>query len=286
MDWLKLVGGYSIEDEKRDELLSTSVSAQYASVGEIPERVDPRKSPLAEQAWLQVENQGSIGSCAGNALTENMEYCWTVESGEVVQLSRMYAYLLSQKFDGITSDRGSTLSGNTKAGLQGICRESIAPYPSSYPGHGWMTDAMRADAEKYKIKSHTPMKSAEECRAYIGSGIGIIQIGIAWGNAMEPDSNGCIRRFAAGGGGHSVVYAGYIPDDDIKQRSSKGYWLLLKNSWGRRWGKDGYAYVDTSAVDQMLKHQFTVFYGRSDMGAPRPRPLPVDFTKPKESRYA
>jgi C1A family cysteine protease len=124
------------------------------------------------------------------------------------------------------------------------------------------------------------MKSAEQVKQFIGSGVGIVQIGITWGNEMTPDSQGCIRSFSGrGGGGHAVVFCGYVPDSDVGVKSSAGWWLLLKNSWSKRWGKSGYAYVDPKACDQMIRHQWTSMYGRSDMDSPRPRPIKFDFTK-------
>lgn len=288
VDWQKLVGYYRPDLEDKDFLLANQTEARYLSFSEIPEKVDPRQSELWSQNWLQVENQGQIGSCQGQALTENIEYCYTVATGKVLQFSRMYAYLVSQMYDNIRGDRGSTLSGGTKTVRErGCCVESIAPYPSSYPGHSWVTQAMHQDASKYKMLSHTNMSSTDQIKQFIGSGIGIVQIGIAWNNSMNPDSRGCIRTFSTGGGGgHSVTFTGYLPDDEVGATSSKGWWLLLKNSWGTRWGKGGFAYVDPSACDAMLRHQWTVMIGRSEMNVPEPRPLPVDFTKPSDSMYA
>jgi C1A family cysteine protease len=287
-DFSKLVGFYRQDLEDRDFLSATQTDARYLSFGDLPERIDPRNHPLGQEGWLQVENQGQIGSCQGASLSENIEYCYTVATNKVLQFSKMFAYLESQRFDNIRSDSGSTLSGGTKAVKQsGICRQEIAPYPSRYPGHSWITQEMREDASKYKLLSHTEMTSVEQIKAFIGSGIGIVQIGISWNNSMTPSSNGTITSFSGGGGGgHAVVFAGYLPDSDVGARSSAGYWLLLKNSWGTRWGVRGYCYVDPRAVEQMLRHQFTVMIGRSEMTHPEPRPVPVDFTKPGQSMYA
>lgn len=280
--------GYAIELENREELKRTSTPATMLMMGELPERVDPRNHPLAKDGWLQVEDQGSIGSCQGNALTECAEYCYAIATGLVIQFSRMFAYLVSQMEDNIRSDSGSTLSGGARASEKvGFCPEKDAQYPSRYPGWGWVTAAMRALAEKFKLRTHTDLTTVDAVKAFIGSGIGIVQIGISWNRSMTPDANGCIRSFTGGGGGgHSVVFCGYVTDADIGQRSTAGYWLLLKNSWNKRWGKAGYAYVDPSAVAAMLKHPHTVMIGHSDMETPTPRPIPVDFTKPGNSMYA
>jgi hypothetical protein len=270
------IGGYAIDLENRDELLATQTEATYRSLGDIPAEVDPRKHPLWSQGWMKVFNQGSVGSCQGCALVGCMEYCYGLFGPQVAQLSCMYAYLTSQMASGIRGDSGSTLNGGTKAAKDGICSEEVGPYPGRYPGHGWVTSAMREDAKNYRMNSHSVMRSADEIKAFIGSGIGIVQIGIGWAG-MNPDANGCIRSYGSGGGGgHSVVLAGYGPDSTVGSQSSAGYWILLQNSWGTRWGQGGFCWVDPRAVNQMISRGGT-FIGRSDMVTPGPRD--IDWTK-------
>lgn len=280
--------GYAIAEERREELARTSTPAKFAMMGELPERVDPRKHKKAGLGFLKVENQGSIGSCQGNALTECGEYCYMIATGLVIQFSRMFAYLISQMYDRIKGDRGSTLDGGSKCASEvGFLLESEGPYPSKYPGWGWVTDKMKRSAARFKLKTHTIIRVEQKVRAFIGSGIGIVEIGIPWNGSCEPDKDGCITRWRGGrGGGHAVVLCGYVPDSDVGRKSSKGYWYLLKNSWSRRWGINGYAYVDPACVESMLGDRITVFVGRSDMETPEPRPIPVDFTKPGNSMYA
>jgi C1A family cysteine protease len=290
IDFDKLVGGYAIEQEDRAGLVATSSTPRYANFGDLPENVDPRKHLLWDQGLLKVENQGSIGSCQGASLSECGEFCYALVTSRVLQFSKMFSYIESQKFDGIRTDSGSTLSGGTKAAMQrGFCPESIAPYPSRYPGWSWVTQAMLSEAQKYKLQSHTTIRQESEVKSYIGSGLGIVHIGISWNRSMTPDSGGFIRSFSAGGGGgHAVVFCGYLTDAVVGKQSTKGYWYILKNSWGQRWGVDGFAFVDPAAITQMLGHQWSVFIGRSDMKGDDlvPRPLPVDFTKPGKSMYA
>jgi C1A family cysteine protease len=275
------VGGYRIDLENLAELRATQTSFQrMLSVGDTPERVDPRRSSVP--GFLPVEDQLAIGSCAGNALADVGEMAYTIATGQAVQLSRMFAYIAAQIVDNINGDNGSTISAGTKVAREGICSEVVGPYPRTYPGRSYITQAMLTDRKNYILQSHTEIKQEPDARGFLGSGAGGIQIGISWGNEMTPDANGCIRRFTgAGGGGHSVGIVGYVPDADIGQRSTKGYWYLLKNSWGTRWGIKGYAYVDPAAIAAMLKHRFTAFFGRSDLKTPQVRTLPYDFTKGK-----
>lgn len=275
------VGGYAIEKEDRYGLRESSTSAQTLMANELPDRVDPRRSELAAIGWLQTEDQLRQGACQGNSLTECFEFCYPIATGgKVQQFSRQYAYIRSQQFDGIRGDSGSTLMGGTRAALEGICTEEIGPYSSTYPGWDYITGAMKQNAVLHKLRSHVEVTSPTGCSAFLGSGLGCVQVGMLWNDSMTPDQNGCIRTWSArSGGGHAIAIVGYFPDDDIKQRSSSGRWWLLKNSWGKRWGVSGYAYLDEKVVTAIFNHSWTSAYGRSDMETPVPRPLPVDFTK-------
>ena len=48
--------------------------------------------------------------CTGCALTESMEHCYTVDTGKILQFSKMYAYLKTEVFDDLNGDRGLTIS--------------------------------------------------------------------------------------------------------------------------------------------------------------------------------
>lgn len=280
------VGGWLFLEDDFESISRTQTVYCGSALADLPDEVDPRKHPSYGSGFLRTENQGSIGSCAGNALTECAEYSWTIETGRVMQFCRMFAYLETQKKDGIRGDRGSTISGGTKVARDvGFCPEADSkPYPSRYPGHSWSTGEMREAAKRYRMGSHTVLRNPDEAKAYIGDGLGIVQIGIRWGRSMSPDSRGCISSFRVGGGGHSVVLAGYVPDSVVGVRSGDGYWFLMKNSWGTRWGIEGWAYVAPKAVNSMMRSSYSSFVGRSDMGNPEPRPDRVDFEK--MSRWA
>lgn len=280
INWESFVGGYPIELEDRELLEKTSTEARLCSYGDLPKRIDPRTSPLHKIGWMVAPDQFSIGACQGNALTHNFEYCFTQKTGKVLQFSRMYAYIASQIASDIKGDRGSTLTGGTKVAQDGVCTEDVAPYPDKYPGWNYITPAMREAAKGNYLETHTAIHSVDSMKQYLGSAIGIVQIGIAWNDSMRPDSKGCIRSFSGGGGGHSVVYAGYVPDEDVGVKSSRGYWFLMLNSWGKRWGKDGYAYVDPNSVELQLRHSWSVFIGRSDMTTPGPRKIKWTESRP------
>lgn len=270
--------GYPIELENRDALREMSPPGIFKALADddLPKKVDFRQA-------LKIENQASMGSCQGHALSTCTEGCYFIATaGQQIELSRLFAYLGSQKLDGISGDRGSTLHGGAKLVTEfGLCLEADFPYPSPvrYPagGHRSIPAAAWEKAQAFRIKTTKFITEEPEVHQWLGSGAGLVEIGIAWGSAMEPDSQGVIDSFRAGGGGHAVSLTGYLPCEEIGCDTPEGYVYILDNSWGRGWGVNGRAYVKPRAVRQMLEHRFTTFVGLSDMVDVKPRS--VDFIK-------
>jgi C1A family cysteine protease len=267
--------GYRLDLENRDAIIEQSPAFLLKMTTE-PERVDPR--PI-----LVTEDQGSMGSCQGHSLSSCLEWChYLATKGHYLQLSRLFAYLGSQRLDGIIGDNGSTLHGGARLAKDyGICPENILPYPvpAVYPRGGWqsMSSAAWDAAIKFKIATAQFIETEPQAKTWLAAGAGLINIGVAWGQAMTPDSRGCIKSFRPGGGGHAIVLGGYLPDAAVGVSSGDGYWYLLHNSWSKRWGMSGWAYVAPSAVRQMLESRFTTFVGLSDMTDVKPRE--IDFTE-------
>lgn len=230
---------------------------------EPPAEIDPR-------GWTKTDDQKSMGSCQGNSLANCCEHIHAIETGEVLQLSRAFAYLASQEFDNINGDSGSTLSGGTRAIARGIPTEAVFPYTDNYSDvrrrYSSQKQSILSNADSlYRLDGAVPLTSEEDCYRFLSSRSGIIQIGIMWGLANQWEHT----SYRAGGGGHAVNIAGYLRVD-----SWGGYGYLLHNSWGDDWGRDGWALIHPNAVKQMLAHRWNVFVGRSTAKTPKPKPKP------------
>lgn len=265
------VGGYRYDLENQAEILSRSMcqyhfwrSSLLEYDWEPPDEIDPRE-------WNPVLSQGQIGSCQGASLADAADYLWTFSHGTEVQLSRAWAYLLSQKFDGLLGrDQGSTLDGGSKAAGQiGLVFESDFPYDDDYRAilsfFNANYDSLVPKAKDFQLRTEVPLGNYDEIYHFLASGVGPVHIGIMWGlpDAWE------IKTYRAGGGGHAVLFVGYL-----KVASWPKPGLLLKNSWGTGWGRGGYGLLHPDAVESMCRTRWNVFVGRSDMESPRPRPKP------------
>jgi hypothetical protein len=239
------------------------------------------KSALTEYYWeppvevdisghWRIENQRGQGACQGEALSASAEICQLLAKGEVIHFSRNFAYLCSQRFDGLLGrDAGSSLSGGSRAAQQiGFVPEDYFPYSDNYRANlskfnaEW--DRWVELAAPFKMHGDTPLSTYEDILLWIQSGKGPVQIGIGWSVGSKTE----ITRYLPGGGGHSVIYCGYV-----KRRGNSELWLQQANSWGESVGERGMQYWHPDAVRSMCRSRGSVVIGRSEMESPEPRPI-------------
>lgn len=232
-----------------------------------------RPAEILPEESHQLEDQGPMGSCQGHGIascTEQLNYIAT--AGDRTQLSNIFAYLATQWIDGLLgSDRGSTISGGVSlATNKGICPLANAPYPNPvrYPNDSQrraiLSEANYAAGAPFKVRSSVGIRSHEQALEWIGGG-GVLSLGISWPPRIET-INGRKTATAAtrGGGGHAIAGLGYRRNGNLIFANSHNYWLD----------------ITPSAFEAMLRHQWTVCIGLSDMANPKPR----DLSWLKESR--
>ena len=262
--------GYRIDLENRQALRQGAVEFRRYVEGRYaaPPEIDPRP-------WHRIENQGSMGSCQGHALSSVCEMAYHIATGQVKQFSPLFAYYATQQLDGLLGrDAGSTISGGMQCATRfGACPLETMPYPNPVRYTGKIPPNAFEDAAAFKIRSHAVCQNYDDVFAFLSSGQGGVEIGINWGSAMTPNEDGVVERFRPGGGGHAVCFLGYSRRKDDQGRN----YLWLANSWSESWGDRGWAEVAPAAVDQMADDRDTVMIGLSDLSTPAPRT--IDWTK-------
>lgn len=212
--------------------------------------------------WHRTENQGQIGSCQGHSLSSVLERLAFVH-GDKLQLSEIFAYLGSQKIDGLLgSDNGSTISGGCKLAVDvGCCLEELTGYPRSYPGRAErdriLSSANYAAAAPYKAKSAWRVPDDHDALLdFIGGGGGV-NFGIMYYGSLIPRDR-VVRSYnpGMGGGGHAMCLLGYDRDGNLRAANSHadGPYLITPQAWR-----------------QMLQHRYTAAIGL--MGNPEAKPV-------------
>jgi hypothetical protein len=212
---------------------------------------------------IKHENQGAMGSCQGNEITSCVERLLNVAGKHKgIQLSRIYAYLASQKLDNLLgSDRGSTISSGVKVALKGIPPEARVPYPNpvQYPNRTKQRNILASfeeeDREYSAISTWKVPHDVDLCMDFVGGG-GAISVGISWYKGIIPRDR-IVRQFRPprNSGGHAIAFLGYTVDGLLRFMNSHG---------------DGGFFVTPQAWLMMLTHQWTAAVGLLGTNEPEP----------------
>jgi C1A family cysteine protease len=218
----------------------------------LPAKVDLR-------AWCSpVEDQGELGSCTANAGVGVVEYFERRAFGRYIDASRLFLYKVTRNLDHQTGDTGAYLR-TTMAGvvLFGVPPEEYWPYkirdfdkePSAF---------CYAFAQSYQAITYyrlDPTGKATDAvlnqvKTNLAAGLPSMFGFTVYSSISQADTTGKIPFPVKGEkimGGHAIVAVGY--DDTMKIKNTnpgaletKGA-LLIRNSWGTKWGEQGYGWL-------------------------------------------
>lgn len=203
-----------------------------ASAGSVlPQAVDLRSK------CSPVEDQGQIGSCTANALAGAMEFLHRNYENDAADFSRLFIYYNERAMEGtVAQDAGAMIRDGVKSLANlGVCREPEWPYViakfKSKPPKKCYADAMAT-----KIATYTRLTKLDDMLHCLADGFPFV-FGFTVYDGFESAQvakTGMLNMPAKGEkvlGGHAVMAVGY---DQATKR------LIVRNSWGARWGLAGY----------------------------------------------
>jgi C1A family cysteine protease len=189
-----------------------------------------------------VYNQGSLGSCTGNAIASAFQFEQMKQNVPNWIPSRLFIYYNEREMEGtINEDAGAMIRDGIKSLVdKGVCPESMWQYNESRftkkPCPQCYTEAMNNQVKEYlRISPHT-IQGVKEALA---DGHTVV-FGFTIYESMMTDEvarTGLVPIPTASDkpvGGHAVKAVGY---DDSKEC------FKVKNSWGTDWGVRGYFYL-------------------------------------------
>jgi len=210
---------------------------RYTTVPEIlnASAIQPESADLRSKLPACYD-QGALGSCTANALVGAFQ-----ASDPAFYGSRLFLYYNERLLEGsVAYDAGATLYDGVASMIKnGVCPESDWPYVVSKfavkPTDKCYTDAL---AHRVITAANVPQNLAS-MKASINAGHPFV-IGFAVFTSFETPqvaATGIVPMPSMNErclGGHAVLVVGY---NDATQR-----WTV-RNSWGTRWGDNGYFYV-------------------------------------------
>lgn len=204
---------------------------------------------------VKIKSQGNTGRCTAYASTSEREISNLIETGKYVELSPEFQYYNEKKLDGNTRS-GSTPKQAMKAlARYGVCEVEYHDFSKkSDKDLLKISPTLKAyeNSQKYKIQSYCRVNTVEEFKHALCMDNSPVSIAIyISGNSIHRVKSGAIP-FPIGKirSGHNVLIVGY-DDEKVVVRGSKRYvgCFLMQNSWGTKWGEDGYAWIPYEYID-------------------------------------
>jgi C1A family cysteine protease len=232
---------------------------------------------------LEVEDQGSYGSCTANAGCSALELMYNQRKVKY-DFSRLYLYYYTRQLSGLTGDNGAYPRDIGKAlNKYGVCLEPTWDYTAADLEAEPSAEA-KAEAAKFKIVAYEQLPAlgdkVQQIKNAVAQGIPVLLTmivhhnfmtlsGSTWKNHWWNTVTSAVNPVA---GAHEVLVIGY---DDATQR------LLVENSWGPNWGDGGffgmpYSFVNSDEVGELWVLTPNYNAKPEPVVPPLPPPSPVD----------
>ena len=212
---------------------------------ELPTKVDLRSN------LSPVEDQENIGSCVANAVVGSMEYLELKKTQkrflcfkQYRDLSRLFVYYNARRNDGcIEEDCGTTIRSAIKMLAEyGVCDERVWPYDT----RKWAErppDKAYDLAEKREVRDYYRASEPHEIMQALALGFPVPFGAMIFEGFQRTDRSGDVELPDTGEqclGGHAMLIVGYNKNERH---------FIVRNSWGTRWGHNGYCYFPFDYIE-------------------------------------
>lgn len=264
MGWLREhpdLRDYTPRDRKISELL-TKTRFPKALESSDPDRVDLR-------SWCSpIRNQGSLGSCTAQAGVGLLEFFEKKAFGKYIDASPLFLYKATRNLMQLKGDTGAYIRTTLGAiVLFGVPPEKYWRYTTSIFSFDAEPPAFcYAFGENFKAVNYFKFDTAGVSpsalllliKKNLVSGLASMFGFTVYRSIDQAEKKGKIPLPCPNEGvlgGHAVVAVGYDDKMVIRNEScsleTKGA-LLIRNSWGEKWGEKGYGWLPYDYVQKGL----------------------------------
>jgi C1A family cysteine protease len=207
---------------------------------------------------LPVQDQQDLGTSSAHACIGLLQYFERRATGQVVVPSRLFLHANALRLSGSDSARaGAGLRVTMKAVIKfGLPPERFWPYDLSSLGrvpdpylYSFNTEYRDIRYVRVDGVMQSGGETLERIKSLLAGGFScVLGFGVPSSLTNDPEIP-FPTRFDSIRTGHAVTAVGY--SDELRIRSTRGA-LLIRSSWGSKWGQDGYGWLPYRYVTDHL----------------------------------
>ena len=221
---------------------------------QVTQKINPNLVDLRNYC-SPIENQGSLGSCTGQAIAGAIELL-NKRNGKPTDVSRLFIYYYERVLLGtVNYDSGAYIRDGIKAtNKYGASLESLWPHDIRKFKNEPILEA-KTDALKRKVTRYERVEDFNGCIDALTNGYPVVIGFYVYDSFMSasvaktgnmPYPNTKRERLL---GGHAVLIVGYNKTKKV---------FIVRNSWGTSWGDKGYFYMPFDVVKPDMSSDYWI----------------------------
>ena len=227
----------------QSNVIEKPLEDDYTPSVSVPAKVDLRKY------FTPVKNQGNLGACSAFAMVSIYEYILKKNRKKEIDLSESFVYYNVRKMTNeIGEDSGSSLYNVVVTmGTEGVCAEHYCPYTDKPDMPTPSSEAYEDALQRKVVKALNVQKDVNHIKSAVAQGYPVA-VSLKVFDSFEP-IGGLVARPSEieieneQSGNHAMVVCGYSDEDKI---------FIVRNSWGPKFGDQGYCYIPYSYFEDFL----------------------------------
>lgn len=261
---------YTEETEAIKTILTTQAKSKRRG---ITIKADSLPTTVDLRPWCSpVEDQGMLGSCTAHAGAGIIEYYERKAFGRHTDASRLFLYKVTRNLMQAKGDTGAYLRSTIGAMvLFGVPPEEYWPYtdeekafdiePNAFT-YAFASNYQTLKYFRHDLPNTAHAKLLDKLKTWLAKGHPAMFGFTVYNSIEQAEKTGRIPYPSPKEkieGGHAIVAIGYDDKMKIKNTHNKAETtgaLLIRNSWGKGWGEDGYGWLPYEYVIKGLAEDF------------------------------